>query len=356
MMSWRGLYSDAEQYFRNDVAVSPLNFASYILQTLTSTIGNGDPSTDTNWIELSVASTAVNTVIAGTGIAVTGPTTTPTVSNTGVLAVTAGAGITNTGTATDPNLVNTGVISVVAGSGISVNNANPQLPVITNTGIVSLIPGVGIDIPPRVGSEPPVINNTGVLSILAGINIDVNRSTGIVAISANTGFIGNLTPAPPSSAFAMLPSPCPFADPVTGDPGIADITFIVSNPSLFVDYLANGSPNFNGIFMINTAGMNLYFSRNNGAPTIGAQTVEISFFQAGSPSIGYSANTQIVLSTSAAYPVNATFPLLYFSVRDARAAGMTFLSGFVIKNHTISQIYLLSAPTITYTYYPNGLE
>ena len=45
---------------------------------------------------------SVQTLTAGTGISLTGPAATPTISNTGVISATAGTGLTNSGTATAP--------------------------------------------------------------------------------------------------------------------------------------------------------------------------------------------------------------------------------------------------------------
>ena len=67
-------------------------------------------------------------------------------------------------------LVNSGVLGVtaVSGVGISVNNTDPQNPILTNTGIRSLTAGTGIS---SSGSSAPTISNTGVLSITAGTGL-----------------------------------------------------------------------------------------------------------------------------------------------------------------------------------------
>jgi len=345
MMSWRGSWAASQQYFLNDVAVSPANFGSYILSGVTSTTSDVDPSLDPSWIELSGASTAVNNISAGNGITLSGTATNPVIINSGVLTLGVGAGLINTsGDPQNPTIANDGVISIVAGTGINVDNTNPQIPVISNTGLTRVIAGVGIDIPLFVVGTPPIINNTGVLSLTAGNNITITGGT-TATISANSG-----TSSYCGSPFAVTsPSPIPAA-------GTGTINFSPAMIGVLADYLANGAPDATGAFLINMSGFNFYFGATSGSPVLPNNVVNIAFKDT-TTNTTYSAGGAMILTASAIYPVNATMPLLYFNVANARTAGLRAVNQIVLTNTTGSVVTMTttSAGPIA-IYYPNGLQ
>lgn len=203
-MNWRDLWSPTEQYYLNDVVISPLNNASYILNGRTALVGGNDPTLNPEWIELSATTTGVIQVNAGNaGIVITGTATNPFVNNAGVISLLATNGVANTGTAQNVLLENTGVVSLVQGLGISVDATFPRTPTINNTGIRTLAQGAGISI--SAGSNPS-ISNTGVISVVQGTGISVSAgqtptisNTGVVGVSSGTGItVDNTNPQLPS--------------------------------------------------------------------------------------------------------------------------------------------------------------
>jgi hypothetical protein len=150
------------------------------------------PSSDTTALTISASGNAgtVTSVSAGTAISVTGTAQDPIINNTGVATVTAGTNVTITGTATnpiinaggggggsvtsvsagtgaitvtgtgtDPIINNTGVSSLTApiGSGITVNSANPLVPILS----ANLVAGTNCTIVPSVSNNSITINATG---------------------------------------------------------------------------------------------------------------------------------------------------------------------------------------------------
>ena len=187
-----------------------------------------------------LVNTGVLSITAGSGITSSGGQN-PTITNNGIISVTAGSGLSSTGGKNptinllvaeasgirvnpDPDknylqlqhgegldvtiesdgsgtLVNSGVLSVTAtaGIGISVNNTDPQNPILTNTGIRALIAGTGIS---SSGSSIPTISNTGVLSVVAGTGLTstggqnptlgLNLGTGLTTSGGNLANSGVL--------------------------------------------------------------------------------------------------------------------------------------------------------------------
>lgn len=53
-ISWRGLWANTETYYKNDLAVSPVNDIVYILIGTTSVNpGSDDPSASADWFQFS---------------------------------------------------------------------------------------------------------------------------------------------------------------------------------------------------------------------------------------------------------------------------------------------------------------
>jgi len=166
-----------------------VSYVSALWQSLQITTNNPPNTSPSFWAQVGGGG-GVSSIVAGTGIAVSG-TSAVTVSNTGVLSVaSAGTGITIAGTAQNPTVQNTGVLSVSAGYGLSISGtaANPTL---NNAGIVNVVAGTGIGVaiaPP----ETATITNNGVLALTAGSGVSITGTPANYTISA-TGSGGTLT-------------------------------------------------------------------------------------------------------------------------------------------------------------------
>ena len=410
-MNWRGTWDPTESYFQNDVVVSPINVASYILPTITSIIGGSDPSTSADWAELSPLSTGVLSVTGGVdpGIRVdnTDPQQ-PVIFNTGVITVTAGDGI-NVNDIDPQNLIitSTAINGVQAGSGIQVLGS-PQLPLITNLGVLQLTPGNGIGLTASTGTIG--ITNTGLITALSGEGIDVGTNPhnlvltnkGVVSLTVsgngltkggdaqnptltNTGVLG-ITPADPSIVITGTPqnpvlscSAPQYAyicgvsantSTVLTTPFIPNtlgyiVTTLGRTPSIFKTYLATGPPTPTSIFLLDMTAWSFFFTGYAGAPVVVGNEYSFAFNDtttAGGPYTYSSATVLNNLYITAGQPYSvggfsASLGFLYFDVTAARAAGLRTLDSISILNSTnasmISQAY---STTINGWFYPLGLE
>jgi hypothetical protein len=303
-----------------------------------------DPALSTAgvWIELSSPNIAVNSVTAGVGISVAG-TTNPVISNTGVVTVIAGIGLVNTGTATAVILENTGAVTIQPGNGISISGPS-QTPIITNNGVRSIQQGSGIAID-LTNPNIPSISNTGVLTVNQGSGITVNNTDPRnPIISAQVGFVANISGAAISAG--LTPAVCAAG---------GQASYFVTPSGLFASYLASGPPSAASIFMINFTGFNLLFTNSGGSPTVGQNTVTVGFVDSALNKT-YTVNQTVILSTAAIYPINATLPLCFFNVADARTAGLRTLDQIVLTNSTASPLVCPSVNVISGVFYPNGLQ
>jgi hypothetical protein len=308
-----------------------------------ATNGPPEPSVGPLWAEFSGAAIGVNELEAGNGILLGGTQTNPTVINNGVIAIDGGAGISVTGTNDLRTIANTGVLSVTAGAGISVDNADPQNPVVRNTGILGLTAGAGISIPPFLVGNPPIINNSGVISITAGANVTVDNTdpqNPIIGVVAAASTVLNSGQIP-----TFVPNPCAAG---------SSSSVVLLGAGLIDDYLTNGPPTPNGIFLINMASLNMFFTQVGSSPVAPANTLDITF----DDGLGhvYSSGQQIVLQPSAIYPINSSAPLLLFDVAAAIAIGLTALVNINFSNTTTSDCIMTSSSYFTAVYYPNGLQ
>lgn len=158
-MNWRGGWSVSEQYYLNDVVISPNDGYSYIL-TVTSLQGGVDPAGNlVDWTGIAPATGGgITAIVGGAGISIdnTNPLI-PVVNNTGILTATAGVGLINVGTANEPEFDNIGVITLTATNGVS-NISTAENPILENTGLLSLTVGNGIA---NIGTlQDPNIENT----------------------------------------------------------------------------------------------------------------------------------------------------------------------------------------------------
>jgi hypothetical protein len=291
-VNWLGDWSPTTTYFTNDVVVSPINTASYIMiGPPTSIQGGQDPSINTtNWFQYGRSIDTVQNIRVGEGIELGGTDPNPIVTNTGIVSIVPGTGISNIGTAQDPvlscetltaivpgvgidvfglpipNIENTGVTYIRKGAGLSLNYVN-GIANFASTGLQSL----GAAAPPIAGltvSAGPIktITNTGLLSVIHGTGI-INDGTATEPELRNGGVI-TLTPLNPSMTVipsgnvVKLGSNKPIKtlvwtptittqmtpNPVNGAIGTIPIT---QAPGLWADCLATGLPYSYGYFALN---------------------------------------------------------------------------------------------------------
>ena len=133
-----------------------------------------------------VSNTGVHTVAgSGSGIDVSGPTSTRVVMNTGVHGVTGtGDGImVDNGDSNNPVVSNTGVHEVMDGNAIQVTGT-VQNPIITNNGVRTLSEGDGITVD-NSDSNNPIVSNNSCTKLFANfhhynsthVDVDFNGTT-----------------------------------------------------------------------------------------------------------------------------------------------------------------------------------
>jgi len=403
-VNWRGAWDPTEIYFKNDIAVSPLNGSSYILTGTISVTNATDPSLSALWTEFSSLSTGIQSV-AGLAPGITVDNTNPLqpiIINSGVLGVLGGAGAINVdntdpqnpvinstaitnlgqgtgiligGTASVPVINNTGVLQVLAGGGIAVSAPTGNVTV-SNNGIISLIAGAGITVDTTVDPRNPTISNAGVAS-LAVQTPGLSSTGGLNPTIANTGV---LTVAPADSSIIITGTP---QNPIlqsdtpiislfsattnySGQPPIASGTtgtlplFGVPG-NLFSTYMLNGAPNPNGVFMIDMTTISYMFNLVPGSPTVTSSAYSISFEDSvtvGGPYF-YTSGTfpsNYWLSLGQSYPITAFLGQVYLEVAAARATGMRAVNVIRVTNGTNAPMVLTSSGGVFAVYYPNGIE
>jgi hypothetical protein len=398
-MNWRGTWLTTQTYFKNDVVISPLNGASYILVGQTALNGGADPSASANFIELSPLSTGVQGITAGTAIGVdnTNPQN-PVISNNGVRTVD-GDGVTIVVDNTDPNnpLISSNSITILQpGPGISIDNSNPQIPVVGNigvrqivaadasvtvsnpTGIVTIasngllgvLPGPGI----AVSGDPqnPEIANSGVVSLTVGDGL--SSTGGVNPTIANTGVLSVLaadssiivggtpqnvtirTTAPVvTRIFSIVFTSNDFS---TKAPGAVQVlnAVVPASPNIFRDYLATGAPDPTGIFMIDLTSIILQF-RTNVSSVVINPVFSVGFSDGPNEYVSSTVVNDSYLIVNQMFPIVAALGLVYFNVADARAAGLTTLTQVRIFNNTNGTMTVQNLyTTFNGTYYPDGLQ
>lgn len=404
-MNWRGTWLITETYFKNDVVISPINGASYILANQTAVQGGPDPSADPEFVELSPLSTGVMGVTAGTAIGIdnTNPSN-PVISNNGVRTIN-GDGVTIVVDNTDPNnpVISSNSITILqSGTGISIDNTNPQIPVVSNIGVrqilaadasvtisnptgvvtiaanglIGVTAGLGISV--TGSAQNPEIANAGVVSLAVGVGL--SSSGGVNPTIANTGV---LTVAAADTSIVvsgtaqnvMLRTSAPVltrafsSSAVSGFFSADPNTFIgfpaqtPASPNIFTDYLANGAPDPAGIFMIDMTQVLFQFNGFAGAGSVINNLISVSFgFQppGGAPVQTYTSTTVLnntYLNIGQSYPVIAGAGMLYFNVAAARTAGLTQMNFVRFLNQTNATMIVLSSPLLyNATYYPLGLQ
>lgn len=408
-MNWRGTWVNDETYFQNDVVVSPINAASYILPNTTTTRGGPDPSLNPLFIELSPTSTGIVGITPGGGIGVdnTNPQQ-PVVSNLGVITVTAGVGIDVDNTDPQNIVINsTGVETILPGAGIQITGSQ-QLPTIINAGVRQVTPGTGIQLSNNTGVVQ--ITNAGLISVLPGTGIDVGldthnvtitntgvvdfqvvggglqrggtaanrtiQNTGVLSVTAldNSIQVDNTNPQTPilyasspqiTKIFAANPAGYNNWQGVIPPNGIVPIGVTIS-PGIFQTYLASGAPNPNGVFIIDMAQYTANFlAAAGGSPNVIANTFSFTFEDVTTVGGPYEYISAVIVNNQslvAGIPytgsgINTSITPLYFNVADARTAGLRTLNIVHIRNNTNGNMQIVSFNSlVTGSYYPNGLE
>lgn len=186
-VNWRGAWSPAIVYFRNDIVISPLNFGSYINIFPGTTIrGGGDPSTNpVSWYAFGAGAAGVQEIQGSQYIDVS-QSTTPTISNKGVLNAILLPGIDNLSTNLNPILEDLGLTSIIPDTGIAWDSATKKL---SNTGVTQIIGNVGPGIS-VTGTTTVSLACTGVISIFAAPNSGLSVTPGPTPLISNTGLLG----------------------------------------------------------------------------------------------------------------------------------------------------------------------
>jgi hypothetical protein len=400
-VNWRGTWTATESYFRNDVVISPINAASYILANQTALTGGVDPSANPDYVELSPLSTGVIGVVQGTGITVdnTNPQT-PIINNAGVITIN-GDGTTINVDNTDPQnpvISSNSITNIIQGAGISVDNNNPQAPIIGNTGVLRILPAdasvnvinqtgnvsisvnglTGVTQGPGIGiagsPNNPEISNTGVrtlsvnfgLSTTGGTNPTLTNTGVITVAAADTSIIVTgtaqdvllRTSAPVATrCFSINTQTTNFA-PAAPNNSVVIVVAVPPLPNIFNDYLANGAPDPTGIFMIDMNELSLlFFQAPGGSDIISNNVCSVSFLDNASEYTSAVVLNNSYLVPTQSYPVNASAGMLYFNVADARTAGLTTVNGIRFNNQTNGSMVIQSyVIPINGTYYPAGLQ
>ena len=329
-MNWRGGWLATEQYYLNDVVVSPVNLASYILNGKTALLNGGDPTTNPDWVELSATAT-------------------------GVLQVNAGVGLVNTNTPTIVDLENTGIITITAGNaGIGVvDGSGPPYPlntVITNNGVLSVAAGnAGIAVSAPTGAI--TVSNNGILGITAGTGLS---STGgqNPTLSVSSSGLPKLSMATTYtiSGVAMTPDPLP-----TGN--IGSILFnIGSLLNAFGNDLANGVPDPNGTWFLDLTKWNFALTGALG----GGITRNITYrfvdtTTAGGPYSYSPADAYVEFPTTYNLPSYCNLGQCSFVIPTARATGMRTINEIQIGNTSGANVEFRSWGDVVCSYYANGL-
>jgi hypothetical protein len=199
-MNWLGPWNPTTVYYNNDIVLSPISNASYILLSPASSIqGGGDPSTNPEWYAYGGVGGDVVNLTGRAGIKLNGSDTNPIVDNDGVISISTDTSLVNIGTDANVVLETTGVLTLGSVLGISITEGNK----VNNTGVLGLTPTAGIDIS---GSNTNlIVTNNGILSMAsANANLTVSAGTspiitnnGILSVVALTGITNTGTPTAP---------------------------------------------------------------------------------------------------------------------------------------------------------------
>jgi len=176
-------WNPATVYVANDIVA----FDGVLYISLLGANVNRQPNSNPTYWATTGASSAITSIVAGSGISVSG-TTAITVTNAGVRTLTAGTNMTIGGTATDPTVINNGVRSLTAGTNITLGGT-ANIPVINaspNTVRVSSVITSNYN-----GSPPIALNNDPAL--FAKTAITTTLPSAFTGCTSFTFYIRELT-------------------------------------------------------------------------------------------------------------------------------------------------------------------
>jgi hypothetical protein len=151
-MSGYAQWNPATTYVVNDIVA----FDGVLYISLLGSNINRQPNSNPTYWATTGASSAITSIVAGSGISVAG-TTAITITNAGVRTLTAGANMTIGGTATDPTVINNGVRSITAGTNITIGGT-ANVPVINASPNTVRVSSIITSVFNNAGS-PIVLNN-----------------------------------------------------------------------------------------------------------------------------------------------------------------------------------------------------
>jgi hypothetical protein len=191
---------------------------------------NRQPNSNPTFWATTGASSAITSIVAGSGISVSG-TTAITVTNAGVRTLTAGANMTIGGTATDPTVINNGVRSITAGTGITIAGT-ANVPIIENAMAIGRNPSIISLNPPPVGGIVAGMSTP----LFRGNVVNYSLTSAFPSCNVFTLYIRNITltgncftTGPPVSTPVTLyvsDSPTGAYDPTLG--AIASFVFTIN--------------------------------------------------------------------------------------------------------------------------------
>ncbi len=138
---------------------------------------------NTRW-ELLNPQQGLLSVLAGTGINVSGSGGSVTIDNAGVTALTGGTAISVSGATGSVTVDNTGVTSLTAGTGVGVSSSTGGVTV-SNAGVTSLTAGSGVSLSGSTGSV--TINATGIVKTFSSSPVAMGAPNGTVTIPHTLG-------------------------------------------------------------------------------------------------------------------------------------------------------------------------
>lgn len=370
-MAWRGVWNNADQYYKNDVVLSPTNNATYLLFGATTDRGS-DPVSNADWFEVFPHTTGLEGLVAGVGIQITPvpSANNPTITNTGVRTMTANTGlawngitntITNTGLLgirTDPSsttglfwdasastLYNAGVVSAFR---IGINNTGtPQNQVWENAGIVALNGSANIS----VSNDPSgnaTVGNTGIINIIAGSNIfksgtPNNPSLSVRGIDITTLLIptGGMTPNP----IAGVPAPNPF------NKGYIPVS--LAPTSILQQQLLNPPLDPNPTWVFDFTGWWVDYPQVQGI-SLGLFVGFRDNITAGGPYEVFSYDNEYLNEPTPSGTIQgfANCGMVPISLHSFRSAGLQTITDVFILNQTGYALTLVSWESVKANYYP----
>jgi len=395
LLCWRGTFDSNVTYFQNDLVVSSINSASYLL-TATSAFGE-DPSLNPNWSYFGLAGPGVQVAKGSQYIEVSGSGTNPTVSNLGVIETILTPPLYSSSGDPQNPLINSSAIATIQGVlGISVVGNQ-----ITNTGVRTLTDGAGIStvIDPDTGIAE--ISNAGVTALnpednyitITGTNAARTiKNEGVLSITAAAGFsnIGTATEPNIRNEYVLsLTSPdnsvantntnseqelrclapqltrCFSAvvfDPALSLNGRVGYAVTTETGSLFESCLATGSPYSTGVFCIDFSPLVLIFGSVWWVGIKGRFVLCTFNDETSSPGNTKSYIVQIAArypSFGPLLPGAAVSPCkVPFDLGVAISNGLKTVTSvtFSIPSDGSAPVLPVSTAGIFGVYYPNGLE